>query len=107
MKPQPIILIVVALLAFIASSAPAKVEARTSPMRTSLAKACSGLRLPIAHVRFAGDAMVFAFGYRSAGTRIAPTRLLLVLRLTVTRSGKAELLILSHHLRLAFPCRSA
>ncbi len=107
MKTSQSILIIVALLAFIASDAPAKVEARTSPEHVSFAKACTGLPLPIAHVRFAGDALIYSLGYRSAGSRTAPTRMLVTLRLIVSPSGKVGFSILAHNFRLAFPRRSA
>jgi hypothetical protein len=107
MKSSPGILIVAALLAFIANNSPAKVEARTSPVCTTVTEAWSGLPLPMVHLRFFGAALVFELGYRSAGPRTAHAGRPVTLRLIVTRSGKAEFVFLSHRLRLAFPHRTA
>jgi hypothetical protein len=107
MKPSSSILIIMALLAFIASSAPAKVDATSSPVHPSFAQAWRGLPQPSVHLHCAGAALVFELGFRSARSRNAPAAQPLTLCLIVTQSGEAELSILSHHLRLAFPRRSA
>jgi hypothetical protein len=107
MKPSLSILIVAALLAFIASNGPANVEAKASPVHTSFTELWRGLPLPIAHLHCAGSALVFELGYRSAGTRTAPAGHPVTLRLIVSQSGKAELVIHSHFHRLVFPRRSA
>jgi hypothetical protein len=107
MKPSPSILIVVALFAIIASSATPKVTTKSGPTCASIAEAWHALPLPIAHLRCARAALVFELGYRSAGPHSAALAQPMTLRFIVTRSGKAELSILSHNLRAAFPRRSA
>jgi hypothetical protein len=79
----------------------------SAPMCASFAQAWHALPQPIAHLRFAHSALVFELGYRSAGPHSAALAQPMTLRFIVTRSGKAELSILSHNLRVAFPRRSA
>jgi hypothetical protein len=100
-------LIVVALLAFTASDAPAKVGAGASPISASFAETWSELPSPFVHLRFPGSALLFEFGYRSAGSRTAHDGQPASLRLIIARSGRAELQFRSHRLRLTFPRRSA
>jgi len=107
MKPSPSILIVVALFAFITNNATPKVPTESAPMCARCIAAWHAVPLPIVHLQFAGAALVFELGIRPTGPRTAPAAPPLIVRLIVGRSGKAELSILSHNFRLAFPCRSA
>jgi hypothetical protein len=107
MKTSPSILIVVALFAFIAIIATPKVTTKSAPMCASFAEAWQALPEPIVHLRCARTALVFELGYRSTGPRSASIAQPLTLRLIITESGKTELSILSHNLRLAFPRHSA
>jgi hypothetical protein len=107
MKSSPSILVVMALLVLIATSAPSKVEARTTPLSVQVTESCSGLPLPIVHLRFAPTAIVFELEYPAAGSRIASTRQLASLRFNFLQSGNAQIVLESHHVRLAFPRRSA
>ena len=104
MKTSTGILVVVALFAFIASSARAKVEAKSSPMCAGFTNAWGSLPLPIVRLHSHGAALVFEFGIRSFRFRTPQSA---YLRLMLACSGKAEILLLSHNWRLAFPRRSA
>jgi hypothetical protein len=107
MKPSPSILIAVALFAFIANNATPKVNTESAPMCARFTAAWHALRLPVAHLRFAGAALVFELGSRSAGPGTAPAAQPVTLRLTVSRSGKAAISLRAHNLRFVFPCRGA
>ncbi len=106
MKTSPIPSILTALLICICTAG-STVQAGPSPhVCTNVVSLWRGLPQPILHLRFAGAALVLELGYRSACSRTAPARQPVTLRLNVTRSGKAELSILSHNLRLVVPRRS-
>lgn len=107
MKPSLRILIVAALLVFISSNATVNAKTESAPMCARFTESWHSSPLPTVHLRLAGAAVVFEVRFRSTGQKIAYDRRLLTLRLIVVPLSKAGLSILSHNLRLAFPCRSA
>ncbi len=107
MKTSPSIFIVVALLAFIASSAPAKVDAKASPVHPGFTEAWRELPQPIVNCRHEDAVLVFELGLRPGHSRNVHTAQPFTLRIIISQSGKAELPILSQFLRLVIPRRSA
>jgi hypothetical protein len=107
MKPSPSILIVVALFTFISSNATPKVATESAAMSARFTSAWHALPLPNAQLQIASAAIIFELRYRSAERRTASAVLPVIVRLIISRSGKAQISILSHNFRLAFPCRSA
>lgn len=107
MKPSPSILIAVALFAFIAGNATPKVATASSPMCASLNAAWHSLPLPVVHLRFSGASITIEHGYHPASARTTKALQPVTLRITVTRTAGAELLLRSRHFRFAVPRRSA
>jgi hypothetical protein len=108
MKPSLSILIFVALFLTLCSATPSSAGASlTSHPHADCASFMSALPHPVLHLRLSGDAVIFRLGYRPACPQTAPVGEPVVLTLSVTRSGRAEFLLLSPCLWLAFPRRSA
>jgi hypothetical protein len=108
MKTAQALFVFAALFITICSAAPSNSGAiHSSRLRVNCKALIVALPVPILHLHLSAASVTLELGYRPACHRTAAAVQPVTLTLKVTRFGRAELLLRSHYLRLAFPCRSA